>query len=400
MAENPASLGKTPRSLRPMVAVGFGIFSDSFLYGIVVPLTALSPAGVTSESALGMLYAGYALGVLLFTPLCGVLADRIGRKRPLLAGVVLQLVATLIFAFAPNFWVLMLARILQGGAAAATWTAGLAVVAESYPEDRVQKMGLSMVGMTAGSLIGPLVGGALYDVAGYYAPFWLAVGIVFVDFALRFTLLPWDCARARVSNPLPILLRDRSVLVAALVIALIAAGWGVIEPHLPAHLAKEFQVSPTMVGLLFTAAGVAYALVTTPVQTMAERRGLRDTIAFGLLLMAVGMPLLILSPNVWLTTALLCVVSIAYAFAMNPTLAELADAADRCAPGAYASVYAVFNIAYALGMIGGDFITGPLAEHFSLLVGFVALGVILASAVPLLWWSFKPRPVSSTAPAV
>ena len=67
-----------------MVAVGFGIFSDSFLYGVVVPLTALSPAGVTSESALGMLYGGYAFGVLLFTPLCGILADRLGRKRPML----------------------------------------------------------------------------------------------------------------------------------------------------------------------------------------------------------------------------------------------------------------------------------------------------------------------------
>lgn len=382
-----------------MVAVGFGIFSDSFLYGIVVPLTALSPAGVTSESALGKLYAGYALGVLLLTPFCGVLADRLGRKRPLLAGAALQFVATLIFVFAPNFWVLLLARILQGGAAAATWTAGLAVVAESYPEDRVQKMGLSMVGMTVGSLLGPLAGGFLYDVSGYYAPFWLAGGVVILDFALRLTLLPWDRGQAQTTNPLPILLRDRSVLVAALVIALIAAGWGVLEPHLPGHLAKEFAVSATLVGLLFTAAGVAYALVTNLVQTMVDRRGLRDTIALGVLLMAVGLPLLILSPGLWIATALLCLVSVAYAFAMNPTLAELADAADRCAPGAYASVYAVFNIAYALGMLGGDFVTGPLAERYSVLVGFSALGAVLLACLPLIWWSFKPHAAPIVAPA-
>lgn len=381
-----------------MVAVGFGIFSDSFLYGVVVPLTALSPAGVTSESALGMLYGGYAFGVLLFTPLCGILADRLGRKRPMLVGAIVQMLATALFAVAPNFWLLMLARIFQGGAAAATWTAGLAVVAESYPEDRVQKMGLSMVGMTAGSLIGPLAGGFLYDVAGYFAPFWLAGGFVIADFCLRWTLLPWDRARSQVGSPLA-LLRDRSVLVAALVIALIAGGWGVIEPHLPPHLAKEFHVSATFVGVLFMAAGIAYALVTNPVQRAVERWGLRDTIAAGLVLMAVGMPLLVLSPNVWVTTALLCVVSIAYAFAMNPTLAELADAADRCAPGAYAAVYAVFNIAYALGMIGGDFITGPLAEHFSLVVGFSALSLVLVGSVPLLWWSFKPRPAAAVAPA-
>ncbi|MGH8046190.1 MAG: MFS transporter, partial [Chthoniobacterales bacterium] len=323
----------------------------------------------------------------------------LGRKRPMLAGVLIQLLATLVFAFAPNFWVLMFARILQGAAAAATWTAGLAIVAESYPEDRVQKMGLSMVGMTVGSLVGPLAGGLLFDLGGYFTPFWLAGGIVLVDFFLRLTLLPWDRGQVNLSNPLPVLLRDRSVMVAAVVVALIAAGWGVLEPHLPGHLAKNFGVSPTVVGSLFTVAGIAYALVTTPVQRMAERRGLRDTISLGLLLMAVGLPLLVLAPNVYLTALILCLVSIAYAYAMNPTLAELADAADRVAPGAYASVYAVFNIAYALGMIGGDMLTGPLAENFSLLVGFLALSVVLIGAIPLLWWSYKPRAVSTPSAA-
>jgi MFS transporter, DHA1 family, solute carrier family 18 (vesicular amine transporter), member 1/2 len=380
-----------------MIAVGFGIFSDSLLYGIVVPLTPLSPAGVTSEAAIGMLYGGYALGVLLLTPLCGLLADRIGRKRPMLVGVVIQLLATFVFAFAPDFWVLLLARMLQGGAAAATWTAGLAIVAESYPEDRVQKMGLSMVGMTAGSLIGPLVGGLLYDVGGYYAPFYLAAGVVVVDFFLRLTLLPWDRGQEQISNPLPVLLRDRSVFVAAVVVALIAGGWGVLEPHLPGHLSSRFGISSTMVGLLFTSAGVAYALVTTSVQRMTERRGLRDTITLGLVMMAVGMPLLILSPDIWLTTALLCLVSVAYALALNPTLAELADAADRVMPGAYASVYAVFNIAYALGMIGADIIVDPLTEHFSLLTGYIGISVVLVCSLPLLWWSYKPRRALASA---
>jgi hypothetical protein len=76
---------------------------------------------------------------------------------------------------------------------------------------------------------------------------------------------------------------------------------------------------------------------------------------------------------------------------MNPTLAELADAADRVLPGAYASVYAVFNIAYALGMIGADILVDPLAEHFSLLVGYLGVSVVLVASVPLLWWSYKPR---------
>ena len=113
--------------------------------------------------------------------------------------------------------------------------------------------------------------------------------------------------------------------------------------------------------------------------------------------MAVSMPLLILSPTLALATVLLCLVSVGFAYAMNPTLAELADAADRCAPGAYASVYAVFNIAYALGMIGVDFFTAPLVTHFSLFIGFLALGLVLLASVPLIWWSYQTRPIATTA---
>ena len=393
VTQNDSPVQKASRSLRPMIAVGFGIFSDALLYGIVVPLTPFSPANVQSESAIAMLFCGYAVGVLFFTPLCALLADRLGRKQTMLAGVVVQFLATLLFALAPNFWTLMVARILQGGAASATWTAGLAIVAESYPEDRVQKMGISMVGMTVGSLVGPLLGGLFYDAGGYFAPFWFAGFVVVVDLAMRFCLLPWDRGHAPSENPLPLLLRDRGVLVAAFVVLLIAGGWGVIEPYLPGHLTKNFGVSSTVIGLLFTISGVAYAVVTNPVQKLVERRGLRDAITVGLVLMAVSMPLLVMSPNVLLATLFLCLISAAYACAMNPTLAELADAADRCAPGAYASVYAVFNIAYALGMIGADFVTAPLVEHFSIKTGFTVVGLILLASVPVLWWSYRARPV-------
>jgi hypothetical protein len=54
--------------------------------------------------------------------------------------------------------------------------------------------------------------------------------------------------------------------------------------------------------------------------------------------MAVGMPLLVLFPSVIFVGVALCLVTIAYALAINPLLTELADAIDRRAAGAYASV--------------------------------------------------------------
>src|SRR5580698_5218387 len=64
---------------------------------------------------LAAFFAGLGIGQLV----CGPLSDRIGRRRPLLAGVVLYLIGAVLCALAPNVWLLVLARFLQalGGSA-------------------------------------------------------------------------------------------------------------------------------------------------------------------------------------------------------------------------------------------------------------------------------------------
>jgi DHA1 family solute carrier family 18 vesicular amine transporter 1/2 len=122
------------------------------------------------------------------------------------------------------------------------------------------------------------------------------------------------------------------------------------------------------------------------VERLTEWFGRRFAISLGLVIMAVGMPILVLYPSVILVGTALCLVTVAYACAMNPLLTELADAVDRCAAGAYASVYAIFNIAYAVGMLGGSVVAGPVASHFSVLTAFLSIGVILLLSVPFLRW--------------
>jgi len=73
---------------------------------------------------LGIMYGAYALGVLASTPIFGVLSDRIGRRKPMLWGFLVQALATLLFVLHGGVSVALLARLLQGVAAAATWTTG------------------------------------------------------------------------------------------------------------------------------------------------------------------------------------------------------------------------------------------------------------------------------------
>src|SRR5579862_8241659 len=136
------------RSTRvPVIAViALALAVDYLVYGIIIPLTPFSPAGISKDEELTMLAGCYGLGTLLTTPVFGYLGDRFGCRRPMIAGALLLAAATALLAHAPNFPLMITARLLQGVAAAATWTSGLAIVAQYYPLNRVQMMGYALMG--------------------------------------------------------------------------------------------------------------------------------------------------------------------------------------------------------------------------------------------------------------
>src|SRR5215469_4156330 len=188
--------------------VAFALFMDYLIYGLLIPLVPYSPARVTTEAELGLLYTGYSIGVLVATPLCGWLGDRLGYRRLMLWGVFLSAAALAVIGVVPHLHLLFLGRLLQGGAAAASWTAGLALIAEHYPEKRVEMMGLALMGSTGGSLLGPVIGGSLYEVGGYMLPFTTTGALVAIDAGLRLFLLPRESGNRQAGSGLGSLLFD------------------------------------------------------------------------------------------------------------------------------------------------------------------------------------------------
>lgn len=59
------------------------------------------------------------------------------RKAPLLTGLLLAFVASLIFCFARAPWVLVIARVFQGFSASVIYTVGLALIADTVPAEEV-----------------------------------------------------------------------------------------------------------------------------------------------------------------------------------------------------------------------------------------------------------------------
>lgn len=368
------------RPAATLVTVTVALFTDGFLYGVLVPLG----GGGGGDAMLGIMYGVYAFGVLASTPVFGVLSDRVGRRRPMLWGFAAQAVATVLFALHGGIVLTLLARLLQGVAAAATWTTGLALVAEHFTEHRAEKLGVAMMGSTGGLLVGPVTGGVLLQWGGYALPLLVAGGALVVDGALRFTILTDRAQASRGPSRLPALLRDRSVQAAAVVVVLSSVGWSLLEPLYPGHLERGLGASPATVGLLFTLSSLAYGLSAPLVGRVVDRFAPWPTMTFGIVAMAATLPLLVVPRTIVVAGLVLVLVDVAFGFLMNPTLDELANVVDRGHTGAYASVYAVFNMAYSIGTIGTTFAEAALARLLSFGLLLVCVSVALLACLPLL----------------
>jgi Major Facilitator Superfamily len=108
---------------------------------------------------------------------------------------------------APFYWLMALARIIQGVSSTFVWTVGLALLCDTTPEARVgQQLGLAMAGLSAGVVLAPPIGGALYQRLGFNAPFIFSIGIVLLDLAGRLLVierkhaLPWGVDPAKMTT--------------------------------------------------------------------------------------------------------------------------------------------------------------------------------------------------------
>lgn len=105
-------------------------------------------------------------GILTETPqaLIGYIADHVrSRQIPFVLGLAALAISTGLFALANSPVTLVIARACQGFSAATVWVVGLAMLVDNVSPDRMgEAMGNTSIGMTLGSLLGPMLGGITY----------------------------------------------------------------------------------------------------------------------------------------------------------------------------------------------------------------------------------------------
>jgi MFS transporter, DHA1 family, multidrug resistance protein len=142
-------------------------------------LPSLSRDLQASASAAQLTLSACLLGLALGQVIAGPLSDSLGRRRPLLVGLVAYIVASLLCAVAPSVYLLIIMRLVQGAAGAAGIVIARATVRDLYSGIAVVRF-FSVLTLVSGiaPIAAPIVGGLILQVASWRGVFVLLAILV------------------------------------------------------------------------------------------------------------------------------------------------------------------------------------------------------------------------------
>jgi EmrB/QacA subfamily drug resistance transporter len=191
----------------------------------------------------------YTLVLASLLMLAGSTADRVGRKRTFMTGLVVFSLASLLCALAPTLGFLIAARVLQAIGGAMLNPVAMSIVRNVFEDPRERAMAIGVWGAVFGisMALGPVVGGALVDAWSWRAVFLVNLPIGALAIVLTALFVPRSRApRARRFDPVG------QVLV---IVALATLTYAIIEGR------KQGWLSGEILGLFAVSAGSFVALV-------------------------------------------------------------------------------------------------------------------------------------------
>ena len=368
--------GKT-HNLTPFLLlclIGFAAFFSSYLRIPVMPLLAATlgagPAQVGTINGAFMLTAG-----LLSIP-AGLLADRIGRTVPIIAGIAATAASSLLVTQCHKPWEMAAVYVLFGAGLAAFAPGMLSLVADVMPQQRLgQAYGWYTTAIYIAMTLGPATGGYLAKTVGLRHVFVVSGCLLAVVALLAVPILPKGPPRHKTELHAAVaasfeLLHHRRLRACLLATVGSCIGFGVFLTFLPLYAALQ-GYDPAQVGLLFAAQAITNVVGRVPIGSLADRVDRRTLAAVGLMCLAVA--LTGFGQFVQLGRLMVCAVVMGVGMALTFTaigalIAELVPAVQR------GLAMGMYNSCIYLGMMTGSTVMGVTLKTIGYPVGFAATG--------------------------
>lgn len=392
MSERAEPTGRRASYFDPQLQVLFAVTLMAVLgvasIGPALPLLR-HELGVPVER-IGLVVTLFTLPGVVLTPLLGIVADRIGRKRVLAPSLVLFGLAGGACALAPSFEWLAGLRLLQGVGAAALGALNVTLIGDLFRgRERTTAMGYNSSVLSVGTATYPLIGGAL-ALAGWRMPFALPLLAVVVAGLVAVRLRePAVDRSAGLGEYLGDVWREvRRFRVLALFAAscgIFVLLYGAYVTFLPLYMADRFSSSPVAIGAVMTSVSVVTGLTSSQLGRLSGLIPEARLLVAGFVSFAAGLALIPLMPAPWLLVAPAVLIGFAFATTIPVVMTLLAGPAPDDRRAAFMSLNGtVLRLGQTVGplVMTGVFTLGGFPAVYAAGSGFAVvlagLGVVLA----------------------
>ncbi len=380
-----------------LCTVGFlARFSYALARNPVLPLFALF-LGAGPE-AIGLAVGISTVTGIFFKLPAGALSDVVGRRRTMLAGLVVFGVMPFFYLLIESYSALVVVRFLHGLATAIYGPVAMAVVADVAGSRKGELLSwFSSVGII-GTLLGAPIGGFILDVGTNGGPVLWQFRLVFALSALAgvaamvlgFKTLGieekvehglglWE-RLAKFREGIREVLSDRGIITTSSMEGVQNMTMGALEAFLPVYAVKVVGLTEFQAGLLWGAQIVVTMLSKPLMGKMSDARGRRGLIVAGLALCGASFAMVPFLQGFLTLMAACLVFGLGEALVTSSTAALVAD---MCRERHFGSAMGAFGTIFDVGHASGPILAGLLVGWVGYQVGFPLLAITLFLAIPL-----------------
>ena len=379
-----------------IAAIGaLAIFSSTLSKTPVLPLFA-AQLGATPADIGWIVIASTIPGILISFP-AGAISDVFGKRRVIVASLVVFATAPFLYLPVTDGWQLMAVRFYHGFATAIFNTVATAALAAQYPQRRAAVLSTYSSMTIAGRSVAPFLGGFLISVASFQSVYWACAISGMLAFAVGL-MLPTEPAPPLRDVRFPhffAALRDvlssRVIMLTSIVEAAQFLVFGAVEAFLALYAAAA-GVPAWQIGIILGAQLLSVIVVKPLMGDLSDRFGRRAIIFPGLALGVVSIALVPLTDNVYALSALSVLYGAAFATVTSATTALVADATKN---GQLGASVGVLRTIMDVGQTVGPVLTGFVIAVWGYDVAFPILATIIAASA--VTFAFVPRAIASAA---
>ncbi len=351
-----------------------------------------------SPQQIGWVTTAFVVPIALGAPICGVLADRFGRKAILVPSLFLFAIAGVACALAPNFQILLAWRCLQGVGAASLEALALTLICDLYTGKQLTAaMGFNASAIGMSLAVYPLLGGGLASM-GWRNAFALPLLSFLVGIWLwRSLQLPEQQHysdfnfKVYLRNIWSSIRRGRVMRLLLIVVALFVLLFGAYLTYIPT-VAASLGASEIAIGILLASMAVFFALTSSQLGWFARSFSELTLIKISFLIYTLSLVITPAIEHIWMLFIPSILFGIAHGIVFPTTqalLAELAPSTNR------AGFMAVVAIAVPLGQSLGP-VLGGLAFSAWEIRGVFYAGTLLAIVTLILLNYLIPQSYNSS----